>query len=185
MFLNVPGYALGQHTSEHGFKAEVTSIKAVKEVLGDDIALCVDLGSEDYLASTRHIALHSVIQLCKALEPFNLLWAEDVLSNAHLDGWVRLINSTAVPIITGEDLYLRYDFFPFFRRHAIDIAHPDIATAGGILEGKKIGDLAELFGVSIAQHCAGSLVSTMANVHCAAAQSDNFIAMEFHAADAK
>ena len=183
-FLDVPGYALGQHTSERGFKAEVACIKAVKEVLGDDIALCVDLGSEDYLASSRHMALHSAIQLCKALEPFNLLWAEDALSDAHLDGWVRLTNSTTVPTLTGEDLYLRYDFLPFFRRHAIDIAHPDIATAGGILEGKKIGDLAELFGISIAQHCAGSPVSAMANVHCAAAQPDNFIAMEFHAADA-
>jgi L-alanine-DL-glutamate epimerase-like enolase superfamily enzyme len=183
-FLNVPGYALGQHTSERGFKVEVACVKAVKEVLGDDIALCVDLGSEDYLASSRHMALHSAIQLCKALEPFNLLWAEDALSNVHLDGWVRLTNSTTVPTLTGEDLYLRYDFLPFFRRHAIDIAHPDIATAGGILEGKKIGDLAELFGISIAQHCAGSPVSVMANVHCAAAQPDNFIAMEFHAADA-
>jgi len=182
-FLDVPGYSLGQHTSERGFKTEVACIKAVKEVLCDDIALCVDLGSEDYLASSRHLALHSAIQLCKALEPFNLLWAEDALSNAHLDNWVRLTNSTTVPILTGEDLYLRYDFPPFFRRRAIDIAHPDIATAGGILEGKKIGDLAELFGISIAQHCAGSPVSFLANVHCAAAQPDNFIAMEFHAAD--
>ena len=182
-FLDVPGRALGQHTSERGFKAEVACVKAVKEVLGDDVALCVDLGSEDYLASSRHLTLKSAIQLCKALEPFNLLWAEDALSNAHLDSWVRLANSTTVPILTGEDLYLRYDFLPFFRRHAIDVAHPDIATAGGILEGKKIGDLAELFGVSIAQHCAGSPVSAMANVHCAAAQPDNFIAMEYHAAD--
>ena len=127
--------------------------------------------------------MHSAIQLCKALEPFNLLWVEDAISNAQLDAWVRLINSTTVPICTGEDLYLRYDFLPFFERHAINIAHPDIATAGGILEGKKIGDLAELFGISVAQHFGGSPVSGMANVHCAAAQPDNFIAMEFHAAD--
>jgi L-alanine-DL-glutamate epimerase-like enolase superfamily enzyme len=183
LFLNVPGYALGQCTSERGLKAEVACVEAVKEVLDDDIELCVDLGSEDYLASSRHMTLHSAIQLCKALEPFNLMWAEDLLSNAHLDEWIRLTNSTSVPTLTGEDLYLRYDFLPFFKRHAVDIAHPDIATAGGILEGKKIGDLAELFGISIVQHCAGSPVSQIANVHCAAMQPDNFVAMEFHAAD--
>ena len=182
-FLNVPGYALEQHTSERGFKAEVACVKAIKEVLGDDIALCLDVGSENYLASSRHLAVHSATQLCEALEPLNLLWVEDAISNSQLDAWVRLTNSTTVPICTGEDLYLRYDFLPFFERHAIDIAHPDIATAGGILEGKKIGDLAELFGISVAQHFGGSPVSGMANVHCAAAQPDNFIAMEFHSAD--
>ncbi len=183
MFLNVPGYALGQHTSERGFNAEIACVKAIKEVLGDGVALCLDLGSEDYLASDRHITLPSAMHLCKALEPYNILWVEDALSTAHLNSWVRLTNSTTVPTLTGEDLYLRHDFLPFFERHAIDIAHPDIATAGGILEGKKIGDLAELFGVSIAQHCAGSPVSLIANLHCAAAQPDNFLALEYHAAD--
>jgi L-alanine-DL-glutamate epimerase-like enolase superfamily enzyme len=183
LFLSVPGYALGQHTSERGFKAQVACVKAVKEVLGDDIELCLDLGSEDYLASSKHMLLSSAIQLCRALEPFNLLWVEDALSVAHIDEWVTLSNSTTIPTLTGEDPYLRYGFLPFFQRNAIGVAHPDIATAGGILEGKKIGDLAELFGISIAQHCAGSPISMMANVQCAAAQPDNFIAMEFHAAD--
>jgi L-alanine-DL-glutamate epimerase-like enolase superfamily enzyme len=182
-FLNVPGYALGQHTSEAGLKAQITCVEAVKDELGDAIALCLDVGSEDYLASTRHLALHSAIQLCKALEPYNLLWIEDALSNAHLDGWARLTAATTVPTLTGEDLYLRHGFLPFLQRHAVDIVHPDIATAGGISEGKKIGDLAELYGVAVALHCAGSPVSFMANVHCAAAQPDNFIALEYHAAD--
>jgi L-alanine-DL-glutamate epimerase-like enolase superfamily enzyme len=182
-FLNVPGYALGQHTSERGLKAQVSCVRAVKEELGDEIALCLDLGSEDYLASSRHMAVHSAIQLCRALEPFDILWVEDALSNAHLDDWIRLTNSTTVPTLTGEDLYLRYGFLPFFVEHAIDIAHPDISTAGGILEGKKIGDLAEVFGISVALHCAGSPVAFMANIHCASAQPDNFIALEYHAAD--
>ncbi len=183
MFLNVPGYTLGQQTREQGVAAQVACVRAVKEVLGDEVALCLDVGSEDYLASDRHMTLTSAIQLCTALEPFHLLWVEDALSTAHLEDWVRLTTATTVPTLTGEDLYLRYDFLPFFQRHAIDVAHPDIATAGGILEGKKIGDLAELFGVSIALHCAGSPVSFVANLHCAAALPDNFLAMEYHAAD--
>ena len=182
-FLNVPGYTIGQHTSERGLQAELACVHAIKEVLGDEIGLCLDLGSEDYLASARHLTLSSALQLCKSLEPYNILWFEDALSNAHLDAWIQLTRATTVPTLTGEDLYLRYDFLPFFRQHAIDIAHPDIATAGGILEGKKIGDLAELFGISIAQHCAGSPISFIANVHCAATQPDNFLALEFHAAD--
>ena len=60
--------------------------------------------------------------------------------------------------------------------------HPVLATSGGILETKKIGDLAQEFGVSMALHMAGTPISTMAAVHCAAA-TENFIALEHHFAD--
>ena len=65
---------------------------------------------------------------------------------------------------------------------AISVCHPDLATAGGILETKRIGDLEQEYGVSMAIHMAGSPVSTMAAVHCAAA-TENFIALEHHFAD--
>ena len=54
-------------------------------------------------------------------------------------------------------------------QHAVDIIHPDLATSGGLLETKRIGDYAEEKGVAMAMHFAGTPVSFMANVHCAAA----------------
>ena len=62
------------------------------------------------------------------------------------------------------------------------MVHPDLATAGGILETKKIGDYAELHAIPMAMHFAGSPISFMANVHCAAA-TENFVALEHHAVD--
>jgi len=60
--------------------------------------------------------------------------------------------------------------------------HPDLASAGGILETKKIGDYAEENGIAMAMHFAGTPISFMANVHCAAA-TENFIALEHHDVD--
>ena len=60
--------------------------------------------------------------------------------------------------------------------------HPDLATSGGILETHKIGDMAEEYGVPMAMHFAGTPVSCMANVHCAAATL-NFLALENHSLD--
>ena len=57
--------------------------------------------------------------------------------------------------------------------------HPDLATSGGIVETKKIGDMAQEHGISMALHMAGTPVSTLASVHCAAA-TQNFIALEHH-----
>jgi L-alanine-DL-glutamate epimerase-like enolase superfamily enzyme len=56
---------------------------------------------------------------------------------------------------------------------AVDIIHPDLATSGGLLETKRIGDYAEENGIAMAMHQAGTPVSFMANVHCAAA-TQNF-----------
>jgi L-alanine-DL-glutamate epimerase-like enolase superfamily enzyme len=83
------------------------------------------------------------------------------------------------PVCTGEDIYLKEGFKPLLEARAVNVIHPDIATSGGILETKRIGDMAQDYGVSMAIHMAGSPVSTMAAVHCAAA-TENFIALEHH-----
>ncbi len=64
----------------------------------------------------------------------------------------------------------------------MDLIHPDLATAGGILETKKIGDLAMEGGVGMAMHFAGTPVSCMANVHCAAA-TENVLCLENHSVE--
>jgi L-alanine-DL-glutamate epimerase-like enolase superfamily enzyme len=68
------------------------------------------------------------------------------------------------------------------KARAVNVIHPDLATSGGILETKKIGDLAQEHGISMALHMAGTPVSTLASVHCAAA-TENFIALEHHFTD--
>ncbi len=55
----------------------------------------------------------------------------------------------------------------------MDIVAPDIATNGGIMENKKAAWLTNLYGLSIAPYCAGSPISTMANVHATAAMPEN------------
>ena len=98
------------------------------------------------------------------------------------DQYVRLSDACDTPICTGEDIYLREGFLPLFQKRAIAVAHPDLATSGGILETKKIGDLAQDHGIAMALHMAGTPISTMASVHCAAA-TENFLVLENHAVD--
>ena len=65
---------------------------------------------------------------------------------------------------------------------AIAVAHPDLATAGGILETKKIGDAAQERGIAMAMHMAMTPVAALAAVHCAAA-TENFLVLENHSVD--
>ena len=107
---------------------------------------------------------------------------EDIISWELTDQWKTLSDALETPVLTGEDIYLLKNFKPLIDIHAVDIVHPDLATAGGILETKKIGDYAEDLGVAMAIHQAGTPVSFMADVHCAAA-TQNFLACEHHNID--
>ncbi len=107
---------------------------------------------------------------------------EDMVPWQYTDQYVRLKAACRTPILTGEDIYLKEGFRDLFEQKAISICHPDLATSGGLLETKKIGDLAMEHGISMAMHMAGSPVTLFASVHCAAA-TENFLVMEHHNVD--
>ena len=94
----------------------------------------------------------------------------------------QIRDSTTVPILTGEDIYLKEPFMTLIDMGAVDMIHPDLASSGGLIETKKIGDYAMEHGVPMAMHFAGTPVSFMANVHCAAA-TENFVSLEHHSMD--
>src|SRR5690606_22874698 len=100
----------------------------------------------------------------------------------YTEQWKTITTALETPTITGEDIYLLKDFKPLIHERAVDLIHPDLASSGGLLETKRIGDYAEEFGIGMAMHQAGTPVSFMANVHCAAA-TENFLALEHHSTE--
>ena len=105
-----------------------------------------------------------------------------MVSWEYVDQWKTITDALETPTTTGEDIYLLKNFKSLIDTHAVDIVHPDLASSGGLLETKKIGDYAEENGIAMAMHQAGTPVSFMANVHCAAA-TQNFLALEHHSVD--
>jgi L-alanine-DL-glutamate epimerase-like enolase superfamily enzyme len=99
-----------------------------------------------------------------------------------MDIMKQITDAVDIPILTGEDIYLKEPFMRLVDDHVVDMIHPDLASSGGLLETKKIGDYAQEGGVAMAMHFAGTPVSFMANVHCAAA-TENFVALENHSVD--
>jgi L-alanine-DL-glutamate epimerase-like enolase superfamily enzyme len=116
------------------------------------------------------------------MERHNLAWMEDMVPWQFPQLLKMIKDAVDVPILTGEDMYLKEEFARLIDMGAVDMIHPDLATAGGILETKKIGDYAMERGVPMAMHFAGSPISFMANVHCAAA-TENVVALEHHSLD--
>ena len=149
-------------------------VDTVRGMLGYAIPLSTD--------HYGHFDVNNGIRLGKRMEQYRLAWLEDVISWELTDQWKMLSDALETPCLTGEDIYLLKSFKPLIDIHAVDIIHPDLASSGGLLETKRIGDYAEEHGIAMAMHQAGTPVSFMSNVHCAAA-TQNFLALEHHSID--
>lgn len=152
----------------------VRYIEAIRNHVGYDVQISAD--------HFRDRDMNTMIRLGKALEPYRLAWMEEVIPWNLTDELKAVTQAIDVPTCTGEDIYLKEGFIKMCDIHAVDIVHPDIATSGGLLETKRIGDYAEEKGVGMAMHFAGTPVSFMANIHCAAA-TENCMVLEFHPDD--
>jgi L-alanine-DL-glutamate epimerase-like enolase superfamily enzyme len=97
-----------------------------------------------------HFDTNECIRLGNALEPYRLAWLEDLVPWQYTEKWKQITNSINTPTLTGEDIYLKEEFIKLIDARAVDMIHPDLASSGGILETKKIGDYAEERG-----RCAG------------------------------
>lgn len=160
--------------TDKGLEILVHRIARVRELMGYEIPLA----SDHY----GHFDHNNAIRLGRAVEKYRLAWLEDMIPWKFTEQWKTISDAIETPTTTGEDIYLKEEFIKLCDAHAVDIVHPDLASSGGLLETKKIGDYAEEKGVAMAMHFAGTPVSFMANIHCAAA-TQNFMALEHHSVD--
>ena len=160
--------------TDKGLEEICKYVERVRNVVGYE----VPLASDHY----GHFDSNNAIRLGRAVEKYRLAWLEDMIP-WHLTPQLKEIKTEIeTPLCTGEDIYLKEEFIKLCDQQAVDIVHPDLATSGGLLETKKIGDYAEEKGIAMAMHFAGLPVSFMANVHCAAATL-NFMGLENHSID--
>ncbi|GAO45148.1 mandelate racemase/muconate lactonizing enzyme family protein [Flavihumibacter petaseus] len=164
----------GIQVTEKGLDLLAQRVADVRAVIGDQVPLSTD--------HYGHFDMNNMIRLGKKLEKYRLAWLEDMVPWQYTEQHKTISQALETPTLTGEDIYLLQNFKPLIDQHAVDIVHPDLATSGGLLETKRIGDYAEENGIAMAMHQAGTPVSFMANVHCAAA-TQNFLALEHHSVD--
>ncbi len=164
----------GIQVTDYGISKMQEYVGAVRQIIGYEIPLASD--------HFGHMGVENAIRIGKALDQFTLAWYEDMIPWQFVDQWQALKAGVDTPVCTGEDIYLKEGFEPLVEARAISVAHPDLATSGGIIETKRIADYCRDAGIGIALHQAGSPVVAMANAHSAMAM-ENFIALEMHSVD--
>jgi L-alanine-DL-glutamate epimerase-like enolase superfamily enzyme len=164
----------GGQVTEKGLKAIEDYCAAIRERVGWTIPIATDhYGSFN---------VENIIKFAQTVDKFNFAWLEDTVPWMYADDLARIKNACKTPILTGEDIYLAENFHELLEKKAVSIVHPDPAECGGILEAKKIADLAAQYGVSTAFHNHNNPTTLFASAHAAAA-AEQFVAVEFHNAD--
>jgi L-alanine-DL-glutamate epimerase-like enolase superfamily enzyme len=144
-------------------------IKEIRDKAGNRMDIAVDCWGRFDLISAQKIA--------KALEPYNILYLEDVMLMNNAQTYARLARETSVPICMSETLATRYEYREFFEQKACDVVMFDVTWCGGVWEAKKIADMADTYFVPVSPHtCGGPLLYFCAAHVCTAVP--NFLIME-------
>ena len=149
----------------------VASVAFTRESYGKNMDIAVDMHGRYDAPTAKRVA--------KEMEPFRLMWLEEPVPPDNIDAMRDVRASTQTPICCGENIYLRWGFRELFEKRAVDIVMPDFQKCGGLLEARKIADMAHAYFIPVAPHCVTSPIGMMATAHVCAA-IPNFLAQEWH-----
>ncbi len=171
-----PGSGPVTTVTDKGIARMAEVVAAVRQAVGWDTSLCIDHFGHGMMT------VKEVIRLGQAIEPYGLAWMEDPVPWWDVEAHRQVTEAVGVPTAAGEELYLWEGFRELIEKRAVDILHPDLLTAGGMAETRRIADYGERYGLPSALHFAGSPIAFMANLHTAAA-IPSFVALEHHGLD--
>lgn len=146
-------------------------MEAIREGLGEDADIILELHS---FTSTA-----GALQLAELFEDLDILFVEEPTHYNSPHAHVKVAQHSRIPVATGERLYTRWGFLPYFEAGAIDLAQPDMGLVGGIGEGVRIAHLAHTYDVGIQAHICGSPLATAVGLQVEAA-IPNFEIHEHH-----
>jgi galactonate dehydratase len=157
-------------TSEGEVERMYNQVAAVREAVGPKIDICLDMHGRYDLVSAQAVA--------KRLEPLNVMWLEEPIPAENVDAFKIIADSTSTPIAAGENIYLAYGFKRVLEIGGLDVVMPDIQKCGGLGEGQRIANLANLYYIPFAPHMVATFLGAMACAHVCVSVP-NFLIMEW------
>jgi L-alanine-DL-glutamate epimerase-like enolase superfamily enzyme len=141
----------GLYISAADLKKAIEPFEKIRKAVGDKMDIMVELHS---LWTPR-----PVMQIFRALEPFEPFWFEDPIKMNNFEALAALAASTHVPICASETVASRPVFREMMAKQASGVVMLDLSWVGGISEARKIGAMAEAHHLPIAPHdCTGPVV---------------------------
>lgn len=179
-FYRVSGQGEAARLAEEAITHYEAGFRAMKVKLGygleDDLevmaAIKRALGSREVtlMADTNHAyGLGDALRLGNALQQYDLRWYEEPVVPEDYDGYRTLREKLDMPIAGGENEHTLYGFRELIGGGCVDVAQPDIGSAGGFSACRHIAALAQSHGVQVNPHVWGSGIAQAASLQLIAA----------------
>ncbi len=152
-------------------QAAIENVRAVRQAVGPDVDILVEVH--------RRLAPQHAIRVAHMIEEFKPFWYEEPTSARNVDCLAEIRRNINIPVVTGEELYTKWEFREVFEKQAADILNPDICNVGGILELKEIAAMAEPYCVIISPHNYNSTTIGLAASLNLTAHIPNFLILEY------
>jgi L-alanine-DL-glutamate epimerase-like enolase superfamily enzyme len=125
----------GLGISNDDLQAGVAIVQDIRQAVGDRMQIAIE--------GHCRWDLSSAIKIARALEPYDILWLEEIMPADNVDAFVRLKAETTVPICESERVFTRFGFRPWIDKAATDIVMMDLSWGGGLTEGRKVAAMAD------------------------------------------
>ena len=149
----------------------VRRVAVVREAVGPDVEILVEMH--------RRLAPMQAVRIGRAIEGYRPFWFEEPVLAENIAALAEVRRELSIPIVTGEELYTKFEFREVFEQRAADILNPDVCNVGGILELKEIAAMAEPYLVAMSPHNYNSTTVGLAATLQASATMPNFLITEY------
>ena len=152
-------------------EAAIDKVRAVRETVGPDIDLLIDV--------LRTLSPFYAVKFARRLEEFRPIWYEEPIASSNIDDLLEIRRLINIPVVAGEAIYSKLDYRQVFEKRAVDIINPDVCSCGGILEMKEIAAMAEPYNIMVSPHNYNSTVIGLASSLHVSACIPNFLILEY------
>lgn len=125
-------------------RAEADRVRAVREAVGPDMRIMVDINETWSPAQARAGG--------RALQEAGIAWLEDPLHHQDVTGVAALRAELSVPVAAGEHVYHLDGFRTLLEARAVDVLILDLARVGGITPWRTVAALAQAHRVPVCGH---------------------------------
>ena len=151
--------------------AAIENVEAVRDAVGWDVDILVEMH--------RRLAPMHARRIASEIERFRPFWYEEPVLAENIDALAAVKRDINLPVVTGEELYTKFEFREVFEKQAADIINPDVCNVGGILELKEIAAMAEPYFVVVSPHNYNSTTLGLAATLQVSAAIPNFLITEY------
>jgi galactonate dehydratase len=151
---------VGHDLSAAQLRSGLRVIEQITDAVGDSMQIMIE--------GHARWDLNAAIRICRAIEGFEIGWAEDLMQPTSASDLARLARETRIPQAVSERLISRHAFRDVFETGGAQVAMIDVIWTGGITEARVIGEMADTYHLPVAPHDCTGPVSLAASLQICA-----------------